>query len=35
MNSKQNLTKDGMIHLVDLAYEINQQGKGKSGAKKI
>ena len=29
MNSKQHLTRNGMIHLVDLAYEINQQGKGK------
>ena len=29
MNSKQHLSKNGMIHLVDLAYEINQQGKGK------
>ena len=29
MNSKQHLSRNGMIHLVDLAYEINHQGKGK------
>lgn len=29
MISKQHLSKDGLIHLIDLSYEMNQQGKGK------
>lgn len=29
MYKKRHLTKEGFLYLVDLAYEINQQGKGK------
>jgi hypothetical protein len=33
MYRKEHLTKEGFLHLVDLAYEINQQGKGKKWEK--
>lgn len=33
MYYKKHLNKEGFIHLVDLAYEINQQGKGKKWKK--
>ena len=33
MYRKQHLSKEGFLHLVDFAYEINQQGKGKKWEK--